>query len=386
MRVTVSVGGRFHAFNLALQLAQRGHLSRLITSYPISRAAAYGIPHKLIRSVIGKEILKRGWDALPRQVRFLWNPDFFINTYFDHRAARLLPACDLLVGWANQSLQTLRKAALQGTVTVLERGSSHIKYQNDLLREEYERWGIKGSGALLPHPRIIEKELQEYSEADYVSIPSLFVKRTFLEKGFPESRLLHVPYGVDLGEFRKIPKADEKFRVIFAGGMSLRKGVHYLLQAFAELKLPNSELLLLGGMSDEIVPFFKKYEGLYRYIGKVPQRELHAHYSQGSVFAMMSIEEGLALVQPQAMACGLPVIATTNTGAEDVVRDGKDGFIISIRNVEALKEKLTYLYENPEVCRAMGESARQHVASGFTWDDYGKKIISEYQRILSTKS
>ena len=88
------------------------------------------------------------------------------------------------------------------------------------------------------------------------------------------------------------------------------------------------------------------------------------------------------MVQPQAMACGLPVICTANTGGEDIVRDGKDGFVIPIRDVGKLKEKLTYLYENPDVCKQMGQSAKERVSAGFTWDDYGEKIIKEYKRIL----
>ena len=101
-----------------------------------------------------------------------------------------------------------------------------------------------------------------------------------------------------------------------------------------------------------------------------------------SVFTIASIEEGLALVIPQAMACGLPVIATTNTGAEDIVRDGEDGFIVPIRDVRVLKEKLLYLYENKEMRRAMGQSAKERVSTGFTWDDYGDKIMVAYERIL----
>ena len=86
------------------------------------------------------------------------------------------------------------------------------------------------------------------------------------------------------------------------------------------------------------------------------------------------------------MACGLPVICTTNTGGEDIVRDGIDGFIIPIRDVEALKEKLIYLYENPDICKAMGQSAKERVSKGFSWDDYRERMVKEYERILEYKS
>jgi len=82
------------------------------------------------------------------------------------------------------------------------------------------------------------------------------------------------------------------------------------------------------------------------------------------------------------MACGLPVICTTNTGGEDIVREAVDGFIIPICDVEALKARILWCYENPERCREMGRAARERVARGFTWADYGEKIHRAYAERL----
>ncbi len=392
MKIIISVGGRFHAFNLAQQLQKRGYLQRLITSYPKFLTRKWNLPDEKIKSVFIKEILERSWRKSPAFIQNLYNPQFLIHEIFDKLASRYIEKTDIFVGWSSFSLHSLRKAKKLGAIVVLERGSSHILYQNEILKEEYERFGLKPR---LSHPKIIEKELKEYKEADYISIPSMFVKRTFLEKGIPEKKLIHIPYGVDLSAFRQIPKSDNVFRIIFAGGMNLRKGVHYLLQAFVELNLPNSELMLIGSMNDEIRPFFKKYETIMRnmrtsasianakinYVGHIPQQELYKYYSQGSVFVLNSIEDGFGMVIIQAMACGLPVICTTNTGGEDIISDGRDGFIISIRDVEALKEKLIYLYENPEICQQMGQSAKEKVIRGFSWEDYGEKMIKFYETI-----
>ncbi|MDO8557238.1 MAG: glycosyltransferase family 4 protein [Candidatus Jorgensenbacteria bacterium] len=392
MKVAVTVPGRFWLFYLAQQLLKRGYLEQLITSYPKFEVKKYGIPKEKVSSILIKEILFRGWHGLPGFLRNAYNPQYFIQETFDYFACRALRKADIVAGGSSSFLRTLRKAKKFGAITIVEHGSSHIVYQNNILKEEYERFGIKVEPV---HQKVIEKEVKEYEEADYIAIPSFFVKKTFLEKGIPESKIIHVPYGADLSQFHQIPKTDNVFRVIFAGGMSLRKGVHYLLQAFSELNLPNSELMLIGSFNDEIKPFFKKYATAFRrgpaesgkgkiiWMGHIQQKELHKYYSQGSVFAIMSIEEGLALVQPQAMACGLPIIATTNTGAEDIVRDGQDGFIIPIRDIEALKTKLLYLYENRDICKKMGESAKARVSSGFTWDDYGNRMVSEYERILA---
>jgi glycosyltransferase involved in cell wall biosynthesis len=378
MEVTISVCGRFHAFYLAQQLLKRGYLNRLITSYPKFEVAKYGIPKEKVGSVVIKEFMERGWHKVPLFLKNLYNPQNLILDIYDKWASHLYTKSDICVAFAGCSLNTIRKAKNMGAITILERGSSHILYQTEILKEEYEKLGVKPQ---LAHPKIIEKQLQEYNEVDYISIPSLFVKRSFLQYGIPENKLIHIPYGVHLDEFRQIPKEDNVFRVIYTGPMTLQKGVLYLLKAYSDLRLPNSELLLVGGISDEIKPFFKKFEGNYRWVGHVPQKELYKYYSQGSVFVIMSIQEGLAMVQPQAMACGLPVICTTNTGGEDIVRNGMDGFIIPIRDVEALKEKLIYLYENPSICEAMGQYAKERVSSGFSWDHYGDRMIKEYERI-----
>jgi starch synthase len=111
-----------------------------------------------------------------------------------------------------------------------------------------------------------------------------------------------------------------------------------------------------------------------RFFGSIPRAELYAYYNQGLVFVLPSIEEGLALVQAQAMACGLPIIATTNTGAEDLFADGIEGFIVPVRAPEAIREKVLHLYKNPELRRGMGDASLRRVQSIGGWDSYGDSI------------
>ncbi len=382
LKIILSVGGRFHFFNLAHELYKHGYLERLITSYPKFEAVKYGIPRDRIKSILIKEILYRSLQSMPLLMGDRFGLQFFIEDIFDRLSVKYVTPSDFFIGFSSFSLYSMQRAKKLGAKVILDHGGAHMLFREIILREEYKLHGIVGP----LNPKSTQKALKEYKEADYICIPSSFVKRTFLDYGFPEEKLVLVPYGVDLTEFKQIPKKDNIFRVVFVGGMCLRKGVHYLLQAFSELHLPNSELLLVGAMNEEIKPFFKKYEGKFNWVGHIKQKELHEYYSQSSVFVLMSVEEGMAMVIAQAMACGLPVIATTNTGGEDLVREGKDGFIISIRNVEALKQKLLYLYENPEIRERMGQSAKERISSGFTWNDYGNKMIMEYRRISGIKS
>ena len=381
MKITISVLGRFWLFYLAKQLQDRNFLARLITSYPKFEAAKYGINPANIDSLLIHEIHNRGWRKINRFTESFFNPQYMIFELFDRHASRYVTdQCDIFAGLSGCSLYSLRRARRLGAKTVLERGSSHMLYQKKILEEEYGRFGIRKA---VVHPRVVERELAEYREADFIAIPSHFVKDTFLQQGIAAERLIHVPFGVDLTHFYPAPKEDDTFRIIHCGTLSIRKGVHYLLQAFAELNLPGAELWLIGGMTEEIKPFMRQWGSpAVRHQGPFPERELHKYYSQCSVFCLASIEEGLAMVQAQAMACGLPVICTTNTGGADLVRDGRDGFILPIRDVTAIKEKILYFYENPEARRDMGESARRRVQAGFTWSDYGDNMIAAYRKLL----
>lgn len=378
LKITISVGGRFHAFNLAQQLYKKGCLERLITSYPKFEVKKYGLPEDKIKSIVIKEILARSWQKMPFIFRRFINPEFFISDLFDRLASSEIKNSDIFVGWDSFSLYSLRRAKKLGSVTALDHGSAHPNHTHKILSEERERLGLRPGS----YTWLMKRELAEYNQADYIFLPSTFAKNTFLDNGISEDKITQIPYGVDLCEFKKIKKEDDIFRIIFVGSMTLAKGVHYLIQAFSELNLRNAELLLIGPLDREMKPVFMKYAGKFKWIGYVPQKELYKYYSQSSVFVLNSIDDGFGMVILQAMACGLPVICTTNTGGPDVIREGKDGFIIPIRDVDALKERLRYLYENREICQRMGQSAEERVSSGFTWDHYGDKMIVEYKRIL----
>jgi len=231
MKVTISVCGRFHAFYLAQQLLRRGYLKRLITSYPKFEVAKYGIPKDKVSSVIITELMGRIWHRFPAVIKCFYNPQHLIHEVLDKCASHCYTKSDICIAFSSSGLHTIKKAKEMGAITVIERGSTHMLYQREILREEYEKYGLKPR---LTNPKIIEKTLKEYEETDYISIPSLFVKRTFLERGIPEEKLIHVPYGVHLGEFRQIPKEDKVFRVVYAGAMSIQKGVHYLLSGRCE--------------------------------------------------------------------------------------------------------------------------------------------------------
>lgn len=380
MQVTISVGGRFHAFDMARQLQKRGILRALITSYPKFKAAEWDIPSSKIETILSHEVLIRAVRRFQRHDR-----QYTLNVRFDRIASRRIPKdTSLLIAWSGMALKSLDAAKRFGARTIVERGSTHIVYQDQLLREEYE---LTGAQSEFPDPRTIALERMEYERADYIGVPSTLVYKSFVDSGISPDKLLLAPLGVDAHQFRPVSKQDSIFRVIHCGSLTIRKGIHYLLQAFRELNLKRAELWLIGAMSSEVIPYLQRYGGPGVIVrGTFPQAELYKQYSQGSVLCAASIEDGLAMVVPQAMACGLPVVCTPNTGAQTLIRDAVDGFVVPIRDVSALKEKLSHLYSFPEEARAMGESARQRVLDRFTWDHYGERLFDHYSRILADAS
>ena len=154
---------------------------------------------------------------------------------------------------------------------------------------------------------------------------------------------------MDLNEFRKLPNLklnnnNNIFRIIYTGSICIRKGLIYLLKAFTELNLKNTELLLIGEIENKFLKILNKFKNndSIKILKSMNQSELYKYYNSSNIFVTSSIEDGLSMVQLQAMSCGLPLICTKNSGGEEIVTDGYDGFIIPIRNIEILKEKLNF--------------------------------------------
>lgn len=378
MKVVVASVGRFHAFDLARQMVRLGHLGRLYTGYP--RVKVDGLPAAKVSTfpwLMGPATLagRFGFSGLRDRLNVA------VIESFDRWMARRLEQCDVFHCLSSFGLESHRAArARYGALTVCDRGSSHIRFQNEILREEYARFDLPFAGI---DARIMERELAEYEFCDLISVPSTFVMRSFIEQGIPREKLRLSPYGVDLAMFHPIAKRDAVFRVLFVGSISIRKGVAYLLEAIKRASIPKLDLVLIGNMDADAKGTIDRSGVALRHLGVLPRGQLAEHYSQASVLVLPSLEEGLALVQAQAMACGVPVIATTNTGAEDLFTDGVEGFVVPVRDPDAIAAKLVYLYEHPEARDAMGAAALARVRALGGWNSYGEKMAAMYESALA---
>ena len=375
-RIVVVSGNKFHAYHMARGAHNAGWLQRFITT--IFDQHEVGIPPDKIVQMRLPAYLAMLVARLPFAGAQAWSY-YLGDNWFDRAASRYGLEADIYHAFNHHGLHGMRVAKRNGAITIVERSSAHPNFQHALLREEYARFGLRYPANNQP---IVAKHLQEYEEADWIMVASEFVYRTMVAEGAPPHKLRKVHLGFAPEHFYPGQKPDDVFRVIFVGALSLQKGLPYLLEGFRLANLPRekSELLIAGEPFPDAAGFLPKYEGLYRSLKFVQHSDLVKVYQSGSVFVLPSLQDGFGMVVYEAAACGLPVIISENVGA--TIRDGEDGFVVPIRNAEAIAEKLRYLYTHEAERERMGRAAHEYV-SQFTWERYQAELVDHYRAILS---
>ncbi len=376
MRVIVSSPDKFHAYHIARGAQRAGVLQRFITT----RYDRYesGIDRNRVRQVRSAWLIAQLLSIVPGQNVPYWSY-WLTDNLFDGMSARWIEACDIFNCFNSAGLYAMRRAKALGAITLVERSAAHPETQAEILSEEYEKYGRSLPSVFR---RLVRKQVLEYEEADVIVVASEFVRRTMIAHGVPSNRMRLVPLGFEAQRFAPGTQDDSTFRVLYVGAISLHKGIVYLLEAFRRLALPDSELVLVGALFPEVRALLEDYEGCYRHVPFVPQHKLVEYYQNASVFVMPSLQDGFGMVVYEAAACGLPVIITENVGAE--IRDGQDGFVVPIRDAQAIAERLLYLYQHPQKRMEMGHAACAYVQQ-FTWENYHRKIIGHYEELLANK-
>ena len=279
--------------------------------------------------------------------------------------------------------RTFEGAKSLGTLCVLDQSIGHICTGLQLLREEAKLHPDFADSLPTKVPEwLIERCSQEALLADCVLSPSEYVRHSLIANGVEPARIAALPFGVDPERFQPPPERTEKtFRVLFVGQLSQRKGIKYLLEAFRNLRLPSAELVLVGNVAGSGKGLLR-YRDMFQHIPNVPRAEVHHWFERADVFVYPSLHEGSALAIYEALACGLPIITTPNSGS--MVQDGIQGYIVPIRDVERLKEKILLLYENRELRQEMSRRARLR-AEEFTWAAYRQRRGSILLNLLAAK-
>ena len=396
MKVTIVVGGRWHAFDLAKELQKQGSLHKLITNYPRWLVEKWGIEKERIVSLpttfyLVKLIYLVGGESLMMRVQWI------IHKWFADKAACHLQGSDVIHGWSQWSEPSFKWAKERGIPTVLERSSAQIQEQSLILEEGHRRLGMTW---VPTHKKIVEMELREYNLCDVIAVPSLFVERTFKKRSCHSEKLYRNHFGVNLKQFTVKERStsgsrDGGFRAIYAGSLTVRKGIPTLIEGFKKSGV-NGTLCLIGGCSKELRRFISNQSRDIIVLGHIRQDELVKHYQNADCFVLASIEEGMAMVQIQALSCGLPLICTTNTGGEDLLRLGgarpivenRDilrfpaGFVVPVEQPDSIAYCLKRLEEDKHLLKSMRENAQTLAKGRLSWASYAQRAMSMYEGLV----
>jgi alpha-maltose-1-phosphate synthase len=277
----------------------------------------------------------------------------------------------VVIGHDGSALHAGRAAHEVGAAAILNQVVGHVAAAHDIFRDEAVRAPEFAETMVTTPDWIVARHEAEIREADGILVPSDYVLDTLVARGAAPERIHVLPYGVDIRRFQPAPREDDgTFRILFVGQLSQRKGIRYLLEAVKRLNLPKVELVLVGKMigSDEA---FAPYRGVFRHVMHVPYHEVHRLFQTADIFVYPSLHEGSAFATYEALASGLPIVTTKNSGS--AARDGKEGFIVPIRDIDALMDRIERLYRDKALRAAMAQAARQR-ASEFTWAHYRARL------------
>lgn len=356
------------------------------TTFPVldrelRRRRATEVPHDLVRT-------HWEWDAprvalerlgvVPRLADRVWERS-------EHALGRRLASrmrgdgFDLFVGVEHGALEALHACREAGKTGVVMFLSPHHAFLDRWLEPEYEAY----PELLTPADReILELNVardarkdEEMRTAHLVRANSALTARSLVEAGVEPDRLFTVPLGCPPALDAPVAPPAGPVRVLYAGPLSVRKGFHYLLDAWRTLRPAGAELhayglprlpdRLLAGLPDGVVLH-----------GSVPRSELMEAYERAHLLAFPTLCDGFGMVASEALSRGVPVLTTPNAGAADLVRDGQNGFLVPPADADALAARLDACIADPAALVEMRPAALE-TARSWTWAHFRREFVQQ---------
>jgi glycosyltransferase involved in cell wall biosynthesis len=264
------------------------------------------------------------------------------NVLFDRAVASIIEPGKTHVGFAGHSLDTFRRVAAVGSELVLASPTAHVAHTRRQYTLAFTQYPLEQPWL---GDRLAARTLREYELADRIQVASDYVRESFLNAGVPADRLERVVLTAP-DRFRPAPEQrpdDGVFRIVYVGGLTIAKGIPVLLDAFDQLPLRNAELTLVGrwasrGMRRRVEAALAADHRIRLIVGD-PLRELQ----RADAYVHPSYQDGLGYSPLEALACGVPVVVTEDTGMKEHVRVGETGWVVPTGDVDALVETLMVL-------------------------------------------
>ncbi len=350
MKIAIVVHGRFHAFALAKALAEQGDEISVYTNYPKMVTKRFGLSGRIVKSFVLHGLLARVAHFFLKPIpAFYFKAEPFLHRLFSSWVSRQLQkeTWDVVHVFSGVAEEILMNPNLEARVKLLVRGSAHILTQSKILSEEERRSGV---AIERPSDWMIQRELREYALADKMLVLSTFAQRSFIENAYPKEKLTVLALGANVQNFRPAIEVirerqkrilhQKKLRILTVGSFSYRKGAQDYSEIATQLK-EEFEFQFVGDIPNEATRLASKLTHV-RFEGRKNELDLPKFYDRGDLFIFPTLEDGYAVVLSQAQTAGLPIIATTNSCAPDIISEERSGWVVSIRDPKAFIERLRW--------------------------------------------
>lgn len=293
-----------------------------------------------------------------------------------------LPECQVVQSIMGYATEFFDLAEQTGALKVVDCQNSHPTSYQGYWQRECDQW-CPGEKVPIPDWMFARMD-RELKRADLILCPSVFVRDTMVTNGLDPAKCVVHPFGVDTTIFQPRSEVPEKIRFITVGTICLRKGHHYLFRAFEQVKrvLPNAELVCVGAYKCDFRLERPKWEGTFTHLPSLTHPELAALLRSCTAFVLPSLEEGFARVIPEAMASGLPVIASYESGATTLITHGESGWIVDPKNPKAIAEAMIMLASKKELNRDFGIMSLKIGRINNSWNDYSVQLLEKYKSFI----
>lgn len=202
-------------------------------------------------------------------------------------------------------------------------------------------------------------------------------------KYIPKKKMIYIPNGVDTNVFKPINKgkANKKTVILSVGRLEKQKNYDSLIKALVGLDV-KLKLIGKGSLKEDLTRLAQEKKVDLGVIDQVNNEDLPSYYNQADIFILSSFNEGFAKVLIEAMACGLPVIASKVGGLKEIINDGENGLFCTIKE-DSIREKVTQLLDNPKKAKSLASQARDDVVKKY---DINKLIKKEIEVLNENKT
>lgn len=244
---------------------------------------------------------------------------------------------------------------------------------------------LRNENRHLWNDNFLRRNLREVENTCYFFAPSEFSKNSILAQNIKENKVFLNQYGVDIQKFcfSKHRRTGNILKLAYTGGVTYGKGIDFLLETLNSFKLFSTEIYLMGQVDfgSSIYQKYKDNKDIH-FMGFISQSEIIELYSKVDIFVFPSLGEGLSLAALEAMACGLPVICSSNSGINDLIDNYKNGIVFEACNEQELVDALVWMRTHGNFLEQMSLNAR-NTAEKYTWEAYEERTKHIINTIFS---